>query len=148
MRILVINGPNLNLLGTRETDIYGMMTLEALNSELIEYGKTLNIDIECHQSNLEGILIDLLHHAHHAHFDGVILNAAAYTHYSYALYDAIKAIDVPVVEVHLSNPEKRSESFRRVSLIKDACAATFQGQHKNSYFKALEYLRTHYQKHS
>ncbi len=140
MRILIVNGPNLNLLGTREPEIYGKMTYESLNEELQAYAKKNKLSLEIRQSNLEGIIIDLLHYAAFEKFDGVCLNAAAYTHYAYAIYDAIKAIDVPVVEVHLTDPARRPEPFRKVSVIEDACVATFKGEGITSYKKAIAYL--------
>ncbi len=143
MRILMINGPNLNLLGERETAIYGHKTLKDIEREVIDYAKPLGIDVIPYQSNLEGIIIDLLHYAHHENMDGVILNAAAYTHYSYAIYDAIKAITPPVVEVHLSDPSTREEAFRHTSVIKEACVETFQGNHIDSYLAAVDFLEKH-----
>ncbi len=141
MRILMINGPNLNLLGERETAIYGHKTLKDIEQEVIDYAKPLGFEVIAYQSNLEGIIIDLLHYAHHDKMDGVILNAAAYTHYSYAIYDAIKAITPPVVEVHLSDLSTREEPFRTTSVIKDACAETFQGNHVGSYLAAVDFFR-------
>lgn len=145
MRILIINGPSLNMLGKREPDIYGTMTYQTLETALKDYAKTLKIDVEIHQSNLEGIIIDLLQHAHNSEFDGVILNAAAYTHYAYSLYDAIKSILLPVVEVHLTDPSKREEPFRHHSVIEKACAGTFKGKHIESYFDALHFLNNYLQ---
>ncbi len=141
MRILIINGPNLNMLGLREPHIYGSMTYKAFEASLKDYAKNLNLDVEIHQTNLEGIIIDLLHYAHHQSFDGVILNAAAYTHYAYSLYDAIKSIAPPVIEVHLTDPFNRKESFRHLSVIEDVCEKTFKGNHIKSYYEALDYLK-------
>lgn len=141
MDILVINGPNLNLLGTRQVDIYGQQTYRELCDEIKHYAHQKKVNIEIQQTNLEGIIIDLLHYAHHKKMDGIILNAAAYTHSSYAIYDAILAIDVPVVEVHLSDPKRRDEAFRHVSMIESACIKTFSGEGVNSYFKALDALK-------
>ncbi|MFW5894487.1 MAG: type II 3-dehydroquinate dehydratase [Bacillota bacterium] len=137
MNILILNGPNLNLLGTREIEVYGTMTHEELERSLIDYGRSLGVNVEVKQSNLEGILIDILHYAQSMKMDGVLLNAAAFTHYSYALYDAIKAIDVPVYEVHLSDPDTREEAFRHTSVIRPACRKTFKGEGIDSYKKAL-----------
>ncbi|MFW6298722.1 MAG: type II 3-dehydroquinate dehydratase [Bacillota bacterium] len=137
MNILILNGPNLNLLGSREIEIYGTMTYEQLERDLIDYGASLGVNVEVKQSNLEGILIDILHYAESMNMDGVLLNAAAFTHYSYALYDAIKAINVPVYEVHLSDPDTREERFRHTSVIRAACQKTFKGEGIDSYKKAL-----------
>ena len=138
MNILIINGPNLNMLGTREPDIYGTMSYSELVENLETYAEDRNIKIDIKQSNLEGIIIDMLQYASHMGFDAVILNAAAFTHYSYALYDAIKAIDVPVYEVHLSDPDTREETFRHTSVIRSACVATFKGEGVMSYKKAID----------
>ncbi len=138
MTILIINGPNLNMLGTREPDIYGTMTYDELVENLKTYAEDRHIQVDIKQSNLEGIMIDMLHYASHMGFDAVILNAAAFTHYSYALYDAIKAIDLPVFEVHLTDPDTREEPFRHTSVIRDACKATFKGEGLMSYKKAID----------
>ena len=138
MNILILNGPNLNLLGTREVAIYGTMTYAELENELRSYSESLDVTVDIKQSNLEGILIDMLQYAKHMGFHGVLLNAAAFTHYSYALYDAIKAIDLPVYEVHLSDPDTREEPFRHTSVIRDACKATFKGEGLMSYKKAID----------
>lgn len=138
MNILILNGPNLNLLGTREVEIYGTMTYEALEDTLRSYGRSISANVDIRQSNLEGILIDMLQYAEHMGYEGVLLNAAAFTHYSYALYDAIKAIPVPVYEVHLSDPDTREEPFRHTSVIRDACQKTFKGEGIDSYKKALD----------
>ncbi len=136
--ILVLNGPNLNLLGIREPGIYGNDSLQTLcdtvKAEATRYGAT----VDCFQSNHEGALIDALHGAMGV-YDGVILNAGAYTHYSYAIRDAIAAIRLPVVEVHLSDIHAR-EPFRRVSVIEPVCAAQISGLGVGSYIKALALL--------
>ncbi len=137
MNILILNGPNLNLLGTREVEIYGSMTYETLERTLKDYGNALGVNVEVKQSNLEGILIDIMQHAKHMGYQGILLNAAAFTHYSYALYDTIKAIDIPVYEVHLSDPDSREETFRHTSVIRPACKKTFKGEGIESYRKAL-----------
>lgn len=138
MNILILNGPNLNLLGTREVEIYGTMTYETLEATLKNHGRSIGASVDIKQSNLEGILIDMLQYAEHMGFEGVLLNAAAFTHYSYALYDAIKAIPLPVYEVHLSDPDTRDETFRHTSVIRDACRKTFKGEGIDSYKKALD----------
>ena len=136
MKVLILDGPNLNLLGEREPEIYGLMTPKDIKAALRDIFPELNLDF--FQSNHEGVMIDKMHAARKSH-DGVVLNAAAFTHYSYALRDAIAAIDLPVVEVHLSNPDER-EDFRKVNVIRDVCAAHFQGEGIDSYKKALDYF--------
>lgn len=135
MRVLVINGPNLNLLGEREPSVYGDNTLEGINEELAEKAAKAGCEIEFFQSNGEGEIIDRLHAAR-LDKDGVILNAGAYTHYSYAIRDAIAAIKIPVIEVHLSNVNGREE-FRRNSVIAPVCTGSIAGFGKNSYSLAL-----------
>ncbi len=136
--ILVMNGPNLNLLGIREPGIYGNDTLETLCDTVREEAKAYGATIDCFQSNHEGALIDTLHAAMGV-YDGIILNAGAYTHYSYAIRDAIAAIRVPVVEVHLSDIHAR-EPFRHVSVIEPVCVAQISGLGVGSYTKALALL--------
>lgn len=136
MKILVVNGPNLNLLGTREPDVYGTMTLPELEAYIAAYA--LHHDITFFQSNSEGALIDCLHD-NRAQVDAVIINPAAYTHYSIALRDAIAAIDLPTVEVHLSDIENR-EAFRQISVIKEVCVAQMSGKGKDSYTSAIDFL--------
>jgi len=131
MNILVLNGPNLNMLGLREPEIYGYSSYSDLEQYLKGFEKTYGVTIDVKQSNLEGIMIDILHWANDS-FDGVILNAGAFTHYSYALYDAIKCLKIPVVEVHLSDTNKREE-FRKISVIRDACISTVMGLGFKSY---------------
>ncbi|MGN0650172.1 MAG: type II 3-dehydroquinate dehydratase [Oscillospiraceae bacterium] len=135
MKILVMNGPNLNLLGEREPNIYGDNSLAAINDEILEEAKRLGYEVSFFQSNSEGGLIDRLHESR---FDyaGVILNAGAYTHYSYAIRDAIAAIKIPVIEVHLSNVNGRDE-FRKTSVIAPVCKGTIAGFGKYSYILGL-----------
>lgn len=140
MDILIINGPNLNLLGFREPGIYGNDTLDSINAEIAEKAKELGFNPEFFQSNHEGAIIDKLHEARNAK-KGVILNAGAYTHYSYAIRDAIAAIKIPVVEVHLSNVNSREE-FRRESVIAPVCAGSISGFGKNSYILGLYGLKS------
>lgn len=135
--VYILNGPNLNLLGTREPDIYGHDTLADINARLIEQGQALGLSVETGQSNHEGALVDWLHEAQAKGAKAVILNAGAYTHTSVALHDAIKAIKVPVIEVHLSNPHKR-EGFRHKSYIGMAAMATIAGFGAASYTLALQ----------
>jgi len=136
--ILVLNGPNLNLLGEREPEIYGSMTLAQLNSKLTVYARKKGAVIRARQSNCEGELIDILH-AHRKWAAGIVFNPGAYSHYSYALRDAVSSITVPTIEVHLSDIKKR-EPFRRVSVIEPACAGQLYGKGIESYFGAIDIL--------
>lgn len=135
--IYVLNGPNLNLLGMREPEIYGSDTLDDIAGMLEDRALELGLEIDMRQSNHEGHLVDWLHEAQAAGAHAVLLNAAAYTHTSIALLDAIKAIATPVFEVHLSDPSTREE-FRHHSFVGIAAKATFQGHGANSYLLALE----------
>ena len=138
MRVLVLNGPNLNLLGEREPGVYGNMTLEQLCSHLSSAAEAMGISVCFAQSNHEGEIIDILHAAR-MECDGVILNAGAYTHYSYAIRDAIAAIKIPVVEVHLSNIHAREE-FRHTSVLAPVCIGQISGFGADSYDLALTAL--------
>ena len=138
MRILVLNGPNLNLTGRREPSIYGTRSLDEIMTDLAEYAEKRGCAL-CHiQTNYEGKLIDELQSAEES-FDAVILNAGALTHYSYALRDAISACPLPVAEVHMSDILSR-EPFRAVDVITDVCAFRVMGQGERSYFSALDML--------
>ncbi|MDJ0663791.1 MAG: type II 3-dehydroquinate dehydratase [Acidimicrobiia bacterium] len=137
-RVLVINGPNLNLLGTREPEIYGSTTLNELEDLIRQWGEERQVAVSCFQSNHEGEIIDRLHDSRHAH-DGVIINAGALTHYSYALHDAIAAVDLPSVEVHISNITQREE-WRHSSVIEPACSYMIRGRGIDGYRFALDYL--------
>lgn len=137
-RVLVVNGPNLNLLGTRRPEVYGSQTLADLERMAVGWGAELGLEVECFQSNHEGALIDRLHAARGT-VEGVVLNAGAYTHTSYALHDALEAIGVPAVEVHISNVKER-EPWRAVSLIAPACVATVYGRGLEGYRWALRHL--------
>jgi 3-dehydroquinate dehydratase II len=136
--ILVLHGPNLNLLGTRETEIYGKLTLGEINRRLREFARKEKVTLKFFQSNGEGELIDFLH-ANRLWAQGVVINPAAYTHYSYALRDAIASIDVPTVEVHLSDIKKR-EPFRRQSVIKAVCVKQISGLGWQSYVEGIRFL--------
>lgn len=138
MKILVLHGPNLNLLGTREPEIYGSMTLSDLDMKLIEMGKELGAELKCCQSNHEGALIDALQDAQ-TWADGVLFNPGGYTHTSVALRDAISAIRIPVIEVHLSNVYAREE-FRHTSLISAVCKGKIVGFGWRSYTLGLRVL--------
>ena len=138
MNILVINGPNLNLLGTRKPDIYGTETLEELMMWLENSPESANHEVKFYQSNHEGEIIDILHDERQW-ADGVLINAGAYTHYSYAIRDAIESIDIPTIEIHLSDPIKR-EDFRKKSVLSSVCLDTASGLGKNSYLEGLRIL--------
>jgi len=135
--IFVLNGPNLNLLGTREPEIYGSETLDDIGGMLEDRAKALRLDVDMRQSNHEGHLVDWLHEAQSKGAHAVLLNAGAFTHTSVALYDAIKSIKVPVIEVHLSNPHTR-EQFRHKSYVGMAAKGTIAGFGAKSYVLALE----------
>ncbi len=135
--IYVLNGPNLNLLGTREPEIYGSDTLDDIAGRLEDQAQGLGVLVDVRQSNHEGHLVDWLHEAQAMNAKAVILNAGAYTHSSTALYDAIKAIRTPVIEVHLSNPHRR-EAFRHKSYVGEAALGTIAGFGAQSYTLALD----------
>jgi len=138
-RVLLLHGPNLNLLGQREPGVYGTQTLSELEAAVRAYGADRGVDLICDQSNHEGLLIDWVQQAP-ARADSLIFNPGAYAHYSYALRDAIAAIaPFPVVEVHLSDISAREE-FRHTSVTAPACAAVFAGKGQQSYFDALDFL--------
>ena len=138
MKILVLHGPNLNLLGTREPEVYGSTTLDEINSKLIGLGKSLNAEIKCQQSNHEGVLIDALQESR-TWANGVVFNPGGYTHTSVALRDAIASIGIPVIEVHLSNVYAREE-FRSRSLISAVCKGKISGLGWKSHTLALRAL--------
>ena len=139
MKILVINGANMNMLGRREPDIYGKEDYAALCARIYEHAQSRGVAVECFQSNHEGALVDAIQQAYFDHVDGIIINPAAYTHTSVALLDAVKAVGIPTVEVHVSDPDSREE-FRRVSYIRAACAATIRGHGLQGYVEALRFL--------
>ena len=136
MKFLVLNGVNLNLTGRREKGVYGAETLDAINAELLAFCKEHGHTADFAQTNFEGELCEKLHAAT-GKYDGIVLNAGAFTHYSYAIRDAIAAIDVPVVEVHMSNVHAREE-FRHKSVLTEVCTGEVLGFGKNSYKLALE----------
>lgn len=138
MNILVLNGPNLNMLGIREPGIYGSSTYADLLSLIEETANRLGVHAECYQSNHEGDLVDKIQWAY-GKMDGIVINPAAYTHYSYAIYDALRAVDVPAVEVHLSNIRQR-EPFRQISVTAPACREQIVGHGFNGYLEALVLL--------
>ena len=143
MNILVVNGPNLNLLGIREPNIYGIDTLGDIENWINDKLKVRNIKLQWYQSNHEGKIIDRLHRAMHDKNDGIIINPGAYTHYSYAIRDAISAISIPTIEVHLSDIKSR-EKFRQASVIQDVCLEQISGLGKNGYLEAIYALEKYF----
>ena len=139
MKLLIINGPNLNLIGRREVDVYGKENLDQIIKWVSESIKSSKVDLIWFQSNSEGNIIDKLHWAIHNDIKGVVINPGAYTHYSYAIRDAISSIEIPVVEVHLSNIYER-ESFRRISVIKEVCKKQIKGLGKKGYLQAINFF--------
>lgn len=135
MKILVVNGPNLNLLGTREPEVYGTLTLEKVNKELLKYAKELGVDIEFFQSNVEGEIVNAIQAARQ-NCAGIVINPAAYTHTSVAIRDAISAVALPAVEIHISNVYAREE-FRKHSLIAPVCVGQIAGFGLDSYKLAM-----------
>ena len=138
MNILVINGPNLNMLGMREPEIYGHETYSDLVETIKKEAERQDVSIDFFQSNSEGAMIDAIQKAY-GNTDGIIINPAAYTHTSVALLDALKAVSIPAVEVHLSNPDRR-EVFRKTSYVGRACIATIKGRGFHGYIEALQIL--------
>lgn len=139
MKLLIINGPNLNMLGIREPEIYGKQTYKDLIVKIENYCKDNNIECECYQSNHEGCLVDKIQQAY-GNFDGIVINPGAYTHTSIALLDAVKTVMLPTVEVHISDPDEREE-FRKVSYIRLACVNTIKGLGTDGYLRAIDYLK-------
>lgn len=138
MKILVINGPNINMLGIREPGIYGKNTYADLCSMIRDHADKRGVDITLYQSNHEGDLVDSIQQAYGTQ-DAIVINPAAYTHTSVALLDALKAVSLPAVEVHISDPDTR-EDFRRVSYVRSACVKTIAGHGLNGYLEAIDYL--------
>ena len=139
MKLLIINGPNLNLIGRREVDVYGKENLDQIINWVSENIESSKVDLIWFQSNSEGDIIDKLHWALDNQIVGVIINPGAYTHYSYAIRDAISSIQIPTIEVHLSNIDKR-ENFRKKSVIKDVCKKQIKGKGKEGYLEAIKVL--------
>lgn len=138
MRVLVVNGPNLNLLGTRRPDVYGSLSLGDVEAKCRAWGDRLGMTVDTFQSNHEGGLVDRLHEAI-GQVDGIIINPGALAHYSYSLHDAVEAVPLPVVEVHISDITAREE-WRRTSVVAPACVATISGRGVDGYREALELL--------
>jgi len=139
VRILVINGPNLNMLGIRQPEIYGHTTYQDLLDMIQKEADCLGVEVTFFQSNHEGALVDAIQQAYFDKVDGIIINPGAYTHTSIALLDAVKAVNIPTVEVHISDPDSREE-FRRISYIREACIATIKGHGLPGYPEALRLL--------
>ena len=139
MNILVINGPNLNMLGIREPDQYGKGTYADLCNQIREYCESKGIGVDFYQSNHEGCLVDRIQAAYSDGTDGIVINPGAYTHTSIALLDAVKAVSIPTVEVHISKVEER-EAFRQISYIRAACVATITGKGFDGYLEAVDIL--------
>ena len=139
MKLLVLNGPNLNLLGVREPSVYGTQNYEELVRLIEAHAEAYGVSVQCVQTNHEGVLVDEIQRAYFEGFDGIILNPAAYTHTSVALYDAVKAVGIPTVEVHISDTENR-EAFRKISFVRSACVKTIQGHGFQGYLEAMDYL--------
>lgn len=139
MHILVINGPNMNMLGIRQPEIYGKTNYEGLKNLISEEANRMGVEVSFFQSNHEGSLVEAIQQAYFDGVDGIVINPAAYTHTSIALFDAVEAVGIPTVEVHISNPDAR-EAFRHVSYIRAACVGTIQGHGLNGYLEALHLL--------
>jgi 3-dehydroquinate dehydratase-2 len=144
IKILVINGPNINLLGLREPEIYGREDYTALVEFIHKAGKDAGVETVCFQSNHEGAIVDIIHAAY-GRFNGIVINPAAYTHTSIAILDALKAVGIPAVEVHLTNINSREE-FRHLSYTKLACEKTIEGKGFEGYTEAIHYLADKYQR--
>ena len=142
-RILVINGPNMNLLGIRQPEIYGNTDYVDLENLITAEAERLGVTVSFFQSNHEGDLVDAIQQAYFDKVDGILINPGAYTHTSIALLDAVKSVGIPTVEVHVSDPDSR-EDFRRVSYIRSACTATIRGHGLEGYLEALRLLATPY----
>lgn len=135
-RILLLNGPNLNMLGVREPGIYGTDTLASIEQEVVDYAAARNAAVDCFQSNHEGALIDRIHEAH-GRYDGIVYNPGAHTHYSWALADAVASVDVPMVEVHISDVDAR-EDFRKLSVFENVRAGLVKGKGRAGYLEAVD----------
>ncbi|SHH04633.1 3-dehydroquinate dehydratase [Anaerosphaera aminiphila DSM 21120] len=144
MKILVINGPSINFIGIREKNIYGTETYEKLIKMIEKRAGELNIELETFQSNHEGAIVDKIQEAYGV-FDGIVINPAAYTHTSVAILDVVKAVEIPTVEVHISDVNNR-EDFRKISYIRVACVKSISNRGFNGYIEAMEYLNDNYNK--
>ena len=142
MKILVMNGPNINMLGLREPEVYGTQNYASLCNLIETYAKAHDIEVTIFQSNHEGALVDCIQQAYGI-YDGIVINPAAYTHTSVALLDALKAVSIPAVEVHISDVSKR-EAFRQVSYVRNYCELTITGHGFDGYIEAMAYLKEKY----
>lgn len=140
LKILIIHGPNLNMLGLREPEIYGSITLEEINNNIRDFAKKNNIEVKIYQSNIEGEIVDFIQK--NMDYNGIVINPAAYTHTSVAISDAIKAVNIPAVEVHISNIHSR-EDFRRSSFIAPVCIGQILGFGQYSYILGLSAIQNH-----
>ena len=143
MKILVLNGPNLNMLGIREPGIYGSSTYDDLVSKIVSHCSEKGVDVVCSQSNHEGELVDMIQQAYFDKVDGIVINPGAYTHTSVALLDALKAVSIPAVEVHISQVSDR-EPFRQISYVSYYCFKTIMGKGFDGYIEAIDLLTDNY----
>ena len=139
MKILVLNGPNLNMLGSREPDIYGSNTYADLVKMIEEHCASIGVDVECKQSNSEGALVDYIQQAYFDGVSGIVINPGAYTHTSVAILDALKAVSIPTVEVHISQVDER-EAFRQISYVSYFASETIMGKGFDGYIEAIDHL--------
>jgi len=139
MKLLILNGPSINFLGIREPEIYGKDSYEELIRRIRKHALELGVDVSFYQSNHEGDLVDALQQAYYDSIDGIVFNPAAYTHTSVAIADAVKAVGIPTVEVHLSDVSKR-ETFRQISYVREACVKTIAGHGMDGYLQAMDFL--------
>ena len=144
MKILVINGPNINMLGIREPEHYGRKTYADLVAEIQKHCDAKNVDVKIYQSNHEGDLVDEIQNAY-GNTDGIVINPGAYTHTSIAILDAVKSVNIPTVEVHISKVEER-EDFRQISYVRLACVKTITGHGTDGYLEAIDFLSENYKK--
>ena len=145
MKILVLNGPSMNMLGIREPEIYGRETYDDLVNRISEYAEKLGVEVSFFQSNHEGSLVDAIQKAYFDKIEGIIFNPAAYTHTSVAIADAVRAVGIPTVEVHVSDVSSR-ESFRQVSFVREVCIKTVSGMGLRGYLAAMDFLVENYSK--
>ena len=138
MKIMVINGPNLNMLGIREPDIYGSTTYDDLVNMIKDHCSKKGVEVKCVQSNHEGDLVDMIQGCY-GKFDAIVINPGSYTHTSVAILDALKAVSIPAIEVHISDPDEREE-FRKISYIRQACINTIKGHGLKGYLEAIDHL--------
>jgi len=141
VRVLVLNGVNLDIVGRRDPALYGGLTIAELESRIYEWGRSLELTVQCRQTNDEGEFVKWCHDAHNT-LDGLVVNPGAWTHYAWSIHDALETLTIPVVEVHLSNVDEREE-WRRKSVVADLVATRFVGQGPDGYRMALEYLKGH-----